>query len=730
MKKILISMIFILCLVVAISYTVSAESTNKLTYTVGASAPTVSANAEFTVLVEITENTGITSTKARVTYDPAILTYVSASTDTSVLKDATITVNNSTPGKVIVSVGSFSSMTAANPTIYTSTGSFLELTFKVNDGAADGTTDIVYETIQAIKRVNSVSDTEFNAPTVTKAIVIGEGGHTVHTAGTPVKENEIAATCVSVGSYESVEYCTECNIEMKRTVMIVPATNVHTPGEAVEENLVLGNCKNPATNDVVVYCTICSAEMSRIKVIGEKGPHGHGIPEVIHNPATCTQKGSIVEITKCSICSEELSREINDLPMADHTPGATVKENEVAATCNNEGSYSNVVYCTACNFKMSSVDVTVPRLSHVLADAVRENEVAPTCTLGGHYDLVVYCTVCKQKVSTETKTTEKLTHVPAAAVIENRREPVNCGADGSYESVVYCSLCKAELSRVVQIIEAPEHTKGPAATETTAQICTVCNAILVPPIGHTHKWASTWTSDGVAHWHACSGCSEKKDYEQHHYANACDSDCNICGTVRNNAGHNYANDCDDTCNKCGEKRVVVGHVYDNDCDANCNTCGEVRSTSHKFDTVCDADCNVCGATRTPADHVYGNWKTVTEPTETAEGLRERSCIVCSFKQTESIEALGVTTTEPEVTTDAPVTGEVTTEPAGTTDNTDTPVTSDTPVVTDPIVTDEVTEPSEGTTADVVEEKGCGSVISASIAIVAILGTAVIMKKRD
>ena len=89
MKKRLISILFILCFVVALSLSVSAES-NKLTYAVGASAPTVSANAEIKVLVDITANTGITSSKSRVTYDPAVLTYVSASIDTSVLKDATI----------------------------------------------------------------------------------------------------------------------------------------------------------------------------------------------------------------------------------------------------------------------------------------------------------------------------------------------------------------------------------------------------------------------------------------------------------------------------------------------------------------------------------------------------------------------------------------------------------------------------------------------------------------
>ena len=58
MKR-LIAVFFALCLVASLALSISAESTNKLTYTVGASASTVSANTEFTVLVNVNENTGV-----------------------------------------------------------------------------------------------------------------------------------------------------------------------------------------------------------------------------------------------------------------------------------------------------------------------------------------------------------------------------------------------------------------------------------------------------------------------------------------------------------------------------------------------------------------------------------------------------------------------------------------------------------------------------------------------
>ena len=721
MKNRLISVLFVLCLVVALSLSVSAES-NKLTYAVGASAPTVSANTEFTILVKVTENTGICWLKAVVTYDSSVLSFVEATSDTSIFKDATITVNNTyngNEGNAIVVAGTMGVLFNPDPTIYTGTGTFVELKFKVDPNARLGTTTIKVETERgdAIKIIGGKSDIDYTITSASTDIKIVSSDHTC-TPGTPVKENVKDATCTVLGSYDSVTYCTVCNAVVSKSVVVIPLNDKHTPGEAVIENKTEGDCTNPASHDSVVYCTACNKEVSRTKVTSDKGTHVPGAPEVIHTPSTCAKKGSIVELVKCSVCGVEISRKTTELEILEHTPASPVYENVVEATCIKEGTHDKVTYCQVCNTKLETVKETVPKVSHSAGNPVKENEVAATCTKGGHYDLVTYCTVCKEKISSETKVTEKIDHIRGNAVKENEKKPVNCAADGSYESVVYCTMCKAELSRVTQAIKAPAHTPGPEATETTPQICTVCNTVIAPAKGHTHKWASTWTSDAVGHWYACSGCSEKKSYEAHHYTNACDSDCNICGAVNSAAGHNYSNDCDDTCNKCGEKRQIVGHVYDNDCDANCNTCGEVRVTSHKYDTVCDADCNVCGEKRTPADHVYGNWKTVTEATETADGKRERACIVCGYVETEVIPATGSS-----VTTDG---GDTTTDPGVTTD----PTVTD-PTVTDPAQTDPETEDSDDETEpDVIEDTGCGSVVSAGIAIIAILGSALILKKRD
>ena len=46
---------------------------------------------------------------------------------------------------------------------------------------------------------------------------------TGHAAGEAVVENEVAATCTTAGSYETVEYCSVCNAELSRETIIVDA---------------------------------------------------------------------------------------------------------------------------------------------------------------------------------------------------------------------------------------------------------------------------------------------------------------------------------------------------------------------------------------------------------------------------------------------------------------------------------------------------------------------------
>ena len=53
-------------------------------------------------------------------------------------------------------------------------------------------------------------------------------------------------------------------------------------------------------------------------------------------------------------------------------------------------------------------------------------------------------------------------------------------------------------------------------------------------------------------------------------------------------------------------------------------------------------CGTCGDKFETANHTYGEWTTVTEPTETTAGLKKHSCSICGYEETEVIPAIGHT----------------------------------------------------------------------------------------
>lgn len=91
-------------------------------------------------------------------------------------------------------------------------------------------------------------------------------GH-IHTPGTPVRENEIKATCQTIGSYEEVIYCadSDCGYEMSRETKTIPVLD-HVEGLPVIENRVEATVNKAGSYDKVIYCKKCKVELRREKV--------------------------------------------------------------------------------------------------------------------------------------------------------------------------------------------------------------------------------------------------------------------------------------------------------------------------------------------------------------------------------------------------------------------------------------------------------------------------------
>ena len=96
-----------------------------------------------------------------------------------------------------------------------------------------------------------------------------------HTPADAVRENEVAATCTTAGSYDEVVYCSVCKAEISRTQKTIEKI-AHTPAAAVEENRVEATCTAAGSYDEVVYCSVCKAEISRTQKTIDKLPHDFG----------------------------------------------------------------------------------------------------------------------------------------------------------------------------------------------------------------------------------------------------------------------------------------------------------------------------------------------------------------------------------------------------------------------------------------------------------------------
>lgn len=102
-----------------------------------------------------------------------------------------------------------------------------------------------------------------------------------------------------------------------------------------------------------------------IKIFGVS--HIHTPDEAIienENKATCTESGSYDIVTYCSVCDEELSREVVYVAKHGHIAGMTTKENLVVPTCVLTGSYAEVIYCNICTAEISRKVVGIPTINH------------------------------------------------------------------------------------------------------------------------------------------------------------------------------------------------------------------------------------------------------------------------------------------------------------------------------------------------------------------------------
>ena len=385
----------------------------------------------------------------------------------------------------------------------------------------------------------------------------------------------------------------------------------HIAGAAVRENEVAATCTTDGSYDEVVYCADCRKELSREK----KTVDALGHDCVHHNAkaATCTEKGWEAYDT-CSRCDYTTYKET---PAKGHSKGDAKKEKEVAATCTTDGSYDEVIYCTVCKAEISRESKTTPAAGHSFGAWTVVKEA--TCIAEGREERE--CSVCNAK---EAKGIVKLSHKESGWITDEKNQWKICTVCdvivGAKEEHVFgdcitdtpatentagsrhqeCSLCKHKNTEIIPVLSHTHKYDKEATDEKylkSAATCTV-PAVYYKSCKCGEKGTETFEYGTVNPDNHTGGTEIRNASEANHVLQ-----------TKGYTGDTYCRGCN-TKLSSGTEILPGDHIPESVWKMNENNhwkecsvfgCGiiiENTSGAHVYDGDGDADCNICGYTRT------------------------------------------------------------------------------------------------------------------------------------
>jgi hypothetical protein len=250
-----------------------------------------------------------------------------------------------------------------------------------------------------------------------------------HTYGEPTRENEVAATCTTKGSYDEVIKCTECGEEVSRTTKTIDIIE-HT---VVKDEAVAATCGTAGKTEGS-HCSVCDTVIVAQTEIAATGDHTYSDWTTTKEP-TVTESGS--KERTCSVCNHTETAEIpatgDNTPAHTHTYGEPTRENEVAATCTTKGSYDEVIKCTECGEEVSRTTKTIDMIEHTV---VKDEAVAATCGTAGKTE-GSHCSVCNTVIVAQEEIAATGDHTYGDWVTT---KDATATESGSKERT--CSVCK------------------------------------------------------------------------------------------------------------------------------------------------------------------------------------------------------------------------------------------------------------------------------------------------
>ena len=424
--------------------------------------------------------------------------------------------------------------------------------------------------------------------------------------------NAVPHTCTADGTVEYWD-CSVCGKKFSDPNGTAEITNIADPNDPARHSLVKTDEKAPTCTDngnrAYWTCTECRNIFS-----DDAGLNPTTLAEVTvsatgHTWSNDWSSDGTGHWHDCVNANCPITENNQKVGYAVHTPGADATETTPQT-------------CDVCGYELA------PALGHIHANHLTFiAEVSENCTADGvkaHYE----CECGKLFADDQAATEVTLESLKIAA---HHTYGTDWESDNDENHYHVCSVCsdKADVtphSYDNGVITTP-------ATETTEGVktytCSVCHHTkteTVPKLSHTHSLSVDYSKDETGHWHTCSGCTEKVDFEAH---------TEDSGTVTVQPTETTEGIRVYSCTVCGYViRTETVPALNSEHTHSYGTAWKYDSTNHWHECSCGEKTDI-------SQHISNGGVITVPPTATTAGVRVYSCYICGYAfRTETIPATG------------------------------------------------------------------------------------------
>ncbi len=424
--------------------------------------------------------------------------------------------------------------------------------------------------------------------------------------------NAVPHTCTADGTVEYWD-CSVCGKKFSDPNGTAEITNIADPNDPARHSLVKTDEKAPTCTDngnrAYWTCTECRNIFS-----DDAGLNPTTLADVTvfatgHTWSNDWSSDGTGHWHDCVNANCPITENNQKVGYAVHTPG-------------DEATETTPQTCDVCGYELA------PALGHIHTNHLTFiAEVPETCTADGvkeHYE----CECGKLFADNQAATEVTLESLKIAA---HHTYGTDWESDNDDDHYHVCSVCSGKADVTPHSYDSGMITIP--ATETTEGVktytCSVCHHTkteTVPKLSHTHSLSVDYSKDETGHWHTCSGCTEKVDFEAH---------TEDSGTVTVQPTETTEGIRVYSCTVCGYViRTETVPALASEHTHSYGTAWKYDSTNHWHECSCGEKTDI-------SQHISNGGVITVPPTATTAGVRVYSCYICGYAfRTETIPATG------------------------------------------------------------------------------------------